>query len=69
MFKKWITQKGKKEKHPASAPLKEGVDFYIDNGYYVFTAVYLTNRGYCCSNGCRHCPYKGNNQPENVEKS
>ena len=26
-------------------------------GYEVFTADYLLNRGYCCGNGCRHCPY------------
>ncbi|MCU0356215.1 MAG: DUF5522 domain-containing protein [Cyclobacteriaceae bacterium] len=23
----------------------------------VFTAAYLLKRGYCCKNGCRHCPY------------
>ncbi|NJK83842.1 MAG: hypothetical protein HC912_08555 [Saprospiraceae bacterium] len=38
-------------------PLQEGVDYYIENGCYVFTAHYLTQRGYCCQNGCRHCPY------------
>jgi urocanate hydratase len=26
-------------------------------GYIVFTEKYLLNRGYCCQNGCRHCPY------------
>ena len=40
-------------------PLKEGEDFYVENGLYVFTAKYLLERGYCCNNGCRHCPYKG----------
>lgn len=35
----------------------EGVDFYIENGFYVFTEKYLKERGYCCKNGCRHCPY------------
>ncbi len=35
----------------------EGVDFYMENGYRVMTQRYLINRGYCCSNGCRHCPY------------
>jgi hypothetical protein len=24
---------------------------------FVFTASYLAERGYCCENGCRHCPY------------
>lgn len=38
-------------------PLVEGVDFYIENGLYVFTAHYLEKRGYCCKSGCRHCPY------------
>lgn len=33
------------------------VDFYIENGLYVFTEKYLLERGYCCQNGCRHCPY------------
>jgi hypothetical protein len=23
----------------------------------VFTEKYLLKRGYCCQNGCRHCPY------------
>ena len=36
----------------------ENVDFYIENGYFVFTEKYLIQRGYCCENGCRHCPYK-----------
>lgn len=36
----------------------EGVDFYLSpEGYRVMTESYLVKRGYCCSNGCRHCPY------------
>jgi hypothetical protein len=35
----------------------EGTDFYFDDGFMVLTAGYLRRRGYCCSNGCRHCPY------------
>lgn len=38
-------------------PLKEGKDFYMENGYRIMTKEYLVNRGYCCANGCRHCPY------------
>lgn len=26
-------------------------------GYSVFTAAFLAERGYCCGNGCRHCPF------------
>jgi hypothetical protein len=37
--------------------LDEGKHFYIEDGKYVFTALFLTERGYCCRNGCRHCPY------------
>lgn len=33
-------------------------DYYIENGNWVFTSDFLKNRGYCCSNNCRHCPYK-----------
>jgi len=35
----------------------EGVDYYIENGRWVFTAAYHLKRGFCCGNGCRHCPY------------
>ena len=37
--------------------LIEGRDFYIDKGLYVFTELFLKERGYCCESGCRHCPY------------
>jgi len=26
-------------------------------GYYVMTADTHARRGFCCENGCRHCPY------------
>ena len=34
-------------------------DTYIDpeTGLQVLTAYYMTRRGYCCANRCRHCPY------------
>lgn len=33
-------------------------DYYInENGNWVFTAKYHLKRGYCCGNGCKHCPY------------
>ena len=37
--------------------LEEGVDFYYEGPYVVFTEKYLRDRGYCCESGCRHCPY------------
>jgi len=32
-------------------------DYYMEEGRYVFTASYHIQRGRCCGNGCRHCPY------------
>ncbi|MEP6946283.1 MAG: DUF5522 domain-containing protein [Acidobacteriota bacterium] len=40
----------------------EGVDYYFEHGLMVMTAHYLTQRGYCCHNDCRHCPYDENGQ-------
>lgn len=38
--------------------LIEGEDYYLDeNGLMVLTAAFLLKRGFCCENGCRHCPY------------
>lgn len=38
--------------------LSEGVDYYLSpDGYRIMTEDYLIRRGYCCANGCRHCPY------------
>jgi len=32
-------------------------DYYLENGYVVFTEEYHLRRGHCCKNACRHCPY------------
>lgn len=37
---------------------QESVDYYFEGGLMVLTAHFLTKRGYCCGNGCRHCPYE-----------
>ena len=37
--------------------LVEGEDYYFEDGLMVLTAKFLLERGYCCGNGCRHCPY------------
>ena len=36
-----------------------GREGYLDpaTGYLVFTAQFLWQRGYCCDQGCRHCPW------------
>jgi Family of unknown function (DUF5522)/Cysteine-rich CWC len=42
----------------SSQPALKKEDYYVDeNGNLVFTAAYHLNRGTCCGNGCRHCPY------------
>jgi len=42
--------------------LEEGLDYYWEEKdgmkYRVFTEHYLKERGFCCNNNCRHCPYK-----------
>ncbi len=45
-------------------PLTEGVDFYYENGLMVLTEKYHRDKGYCCGNGCRHCPYDYEAVPE-----
>ncbi|MGN6292957.1 MAG: DUF5522 domain-containing protein [Chitinophagaceae bacterium] len=43
----------------------EGVHYYInEQGLVVLTARYHLDRGYCCGNGCKHCPYEYENVPE-----
>ena len=37
-------------------PLEDG-DFYLENGFMVFTREYHLKRGFCCKSGCRHCPW------------
>jgi len=42
--------------------LVEGVDYYYEKGLMVLTAKFLTDRGYCCGNICRNCPYSKDEQ-------
>jgi hypothetical protein len=37
--------------------LVENVDYYMDHGLMVLTSAYHLRRGYCCHQGCRHCPF------------
>ena len=32
-------------------------DYYIEDGYKVFTEEFHLKRGTCCGSGCRHCPF------------
>lgn len=43
----------------------EGIHFYInEEGFVVLTEKYHLERGYCCGNGCKHCPYQYERVPE-----
>ncbi len=62
---KILETKSKKKK---AAEFVEGIDYYFDDGLMVLTGRFLLKRGYCCGNGCRHCPYSENAelQKENI---
>lgn len=51
----------------SSATLKEGLDYYIEAGRWVFTAAYHLKRGHCCQNVCRHCPF--GNSPTDLKNA
>ncbi|HNE93432.1 MAG: hypothetical protein K1X46_09265 [Chitinophagaceae bacterium] len=42
----------------------EGEDFYWENGLMVLTEKFHLSKGYCCGNGCKHCPYHYESVPE-----
>ncbi len=45
--------------------LEEGVDFYFnEQGFMVLTEKYHLEKGFCCGNGCLHCPFEYDNVPE-----
>lgn len=43
-----------------SKNLIEEIDYTVENNNMVFSRWFFLKRGYCCSNGCRHCPYSNN---------
>lgn len=39
--------------------LKEGIDYHNSPlGYRIMTSKFLAEKGYCCSNKCKNCPYE-----------
>jgi hypothetical protein len=40
-----------------AAERNDSADYYMENGFVVFTETYHLKRGHCCRSGCRHCPY------------
>ena len=58
------------DNQPSNPPkLIAGVDFIVENGLYVFTALYLKKRGYCCENNCRNCPYGFSKNKDSVKSN
>ncbi len=48
----------------------EGVDFYFnESGLMVLTEKYHLERGYCCGNGCRNCPYDYENVSDDQKRA
>lgn len=48
--------------------LTEGQDYYLENGFMVFTERYHLKRGICCKNRCRHCPWQYGKPTKNLKK-
>lgn len=48
--------------------LIEGVDYYIQNGKWIFTKEFHLKRGKCCGCYCKHCPYEHINVPDYKKK-
>lgn len=46
-----------KAAHEAAMKAKKAGYMDPDSGLFVLTENALLTRGYCCGNGCRHCPY------------
>jgi len=45
--------------------LIEGIHYYLnEEGLMVLTEKYHLLRGYCCGNGCLHCPFNYENVHE-----
>ena len=55
----------KKEDAEINIKSQPDEEFYFnDNGLIIMTSEYLLQRGYCCGNGCKHCPYDYKNVTE-----
>jgi hypothetical protein len=35
----------------------QGIHYYLEGERVIFTALFHFERGQCCGNGCRHCPF------------
>jgi hypothetical protein len=42
---------------PETTNIIEGIDYYFEDGNYVFKSWFHLKRGHCCKSDCTHCPY------------
>jgi hypothetical protein len=54
----WISDLYHREKLNKKKEISK--NYYYDKDKVVFTEHFLLNRGFCCNNNCRHCPYLQN---------
>jgi 2-iminoacetate synthase ThiH len=54
----------KREKSKKLLPL-----YYTEGDRVIFTEEFHIQRGHCCGNGCRHCPFEPKHQKGNFTLS
>jgi len=42
------------------------IHYYMEGERVIFTALFHIQRGSCCGNGCRHCPYDPKHVKSNI---
>ena len=47
-----------KENEKKTPKLLPSYYYYNEHGLFVFTEEYHRDRGYCCGNNCKHCPFE-----------
>jgi len=45
----------------------QGTHYYLEKDRVVFTALFHLQRGHCCGNFCRHCPYEPSHIKNNIK--
>ena len=35
----------------------DGIHYYYEGNVFIFKELFHIQRGQCCGNGCRHCPF------------
>ena len=44
----------------------EDIHYYMERGNVIFKELFHIQRGQCCGNGCRHCPFTPNHKKGSV---